>query len=148
MEHHMNVVIAPAPADVKSPDGTGLNPAETNGVEKTTEPLDAPSPAKTGNDIAVNAHSGEASTEPEPAPASTSDQETCEPEPEPEIETLKKELSLSSRAIHADDHISSHRAVAPALHVSTTFKYSRNPEQLEPWFNVDVSTHVPSVPYS
>lgn len=49
-------------------------------------------------------------------------------------------LSLSSRAVHADDHISVHRAVAPAMHVSTTFRYSDDPEQLLGWDNIDVST--------
>ena len=48
-------------------------------------------------------------------------------------------LSLSSRTVHADDHISVHRAVAPALHVSTTFRYSDDPDQLLGWGNVDVS---------
>lgn len=47
-------------------------------------------------------------------------------------------LALSSRSVHADDHISSHRAIAPALHVSTTFDYSRNPDELRPWDNRDV----------
>ncbi|KAG5931075.1 hypothetical protein E4U53_001961, partial [Claviceps sorghi] len=39
-------------------------------------------------------------------------------------------LSLSSRTIHADDFISAHRAVAPAMHVSTTFRYSHDPDEL------------------
>ncbi|KAK8925231.1 trans-sulfuration enzyme [Metarhizium anisopliae BRIP 53293] len=40
-------------------------------------------------------------------------------------------LSLSSKTVHADDAISAHRAVAPAMHVSTTFRYSDDPEQLK-----------------
>lgn len=48
-------------------------------------------------------------------------------------------LSLATRSVHADDHISVHRAVAPAVHVSTTFRYSDDPEQLLGWGNVDVS---------
>ncbi|KAK2589968.1 hypothetical protein QQS21_012359 [Conoideocrella luteorostrata] len=40
-------------------------------------------------------------------------------------------LSLSSRTVHADDFISAHRAVAPAMHVSTTFKYSNDPDELQ-----------------
>ncbi|KAG5973549.1 hypothetical protein E4U55_000420, partial [Claviceps digitariae] len=39
-------------------------------------------------------------------------------------------LSLSSRTIHADDFISAHRAVAPAMHVSTTFRYSSEVDEL------------------
>jgi hypothetical protein len=58
-------------------------------------------------------------------------------------------LSLSSQTVHADDFISAHRAVAPAMHVSTTFRYSDDPEELKhnadpsklgDWNNPDVST--------
>jgi hypothetical protein len=54
-------------------------------------------------------------------------------------EAFGKELSLASRSVHADDYMNSHRAVAPPMHVSTTFRYSRNPNELQPHFNVDVS---------
>ncbi|KFA53552.1 hypothetical protein S40293_09139 [Stachybotrys chartarum IBT 40293] len=47
-------------------------------------------------------------------------------------------LSLASRSVHADDGIASHRAVAPALHVSTTFRYNDDPDLLAPGGNVDV----------
>ncbi|ODA78797.1 hypothetical protein RJ55_06181 [Drechmeria coniospora] len=46
-------------------------------------------------------------------------------------------LSLSSRTVHADDRIAAHRAVAPAMHVSTTFRYSDDPDQLLGWDNID-----------
>jgi hypothetical protein len=49
-------------------------------------------------------------------------------------------LSLASRLIHADDHISVHRAVAPAMHVSTTFRYNDDPELLDRKHLIDVST--------
>ncbi|GAW22801.1 hypothetical protein ANO14919_123440 [Xylariales sp. No.14919] len=39
-------------------------------------------------------------------------------------------LSLSAQTIHADDFLNSHTAVAPPMHVSTTFRYSRNPDNL------------------
>lgn len=57
----------------------------------------------------------------------------------PEINEAVAGLSLSSRAVHADDHIAYHRAVAPAMHVSTTFRYSDDPDMLESWNNVNVS---------
>ncbi|ROW18249.1 hypothetical protein VPNG_00223 [Cytospora leucostoma] len=47
------------------------------------------------------------------------------------------ELGLSSRAVHADDYINNHRAVAPPLHVSTTYRYSRDPDRLRQWDNTD-----------
>lgn len=53
-----------------------------------------------------------------------------------------RQLSLASRAVHADDYINNHRAVAPPLHVSTTFRYADDPEQLRAWDNVD-----PHAPY-
>lgn len=55
----------------------------------------------------------------------------------------KTELSLASLSVHADDGISTHRAVAPAMHVSTTFRYSDDPDNLIPDENVDVG-HSPS----
>lgn len=48
------------------------------------------------------------------------------------------ELSLSSQAIHADDFLNIHQDVAPALHLSTTFRYSGNPDTLVPHSQLDV----------
>ena len=49
-----------------------------------------------------------------------------------------KQLSLASRSVHADDYINNHQAVAPPLHVSTTYRYSRNPDDLKQWENNNV----------
>lgn len=57
-------------------------------------------------------------------------------------------LSLSSLSVHADDYISAHRAVAPPLHVSTTFKYHRDPSQLRTWDNTDPNAPFDSHIYS
>ncbi|KAK7426372.1 hypothetical protein QQZ08_007127 [Neonectria magnoliae] len=57
-------------------------------------------------------------------------------------------LSLGSRGVHADDNISAHRAVAPAMHVSTTFRYNDDPELLRAWDNVDPSAPLDSHVYS
>ena len=40
--------------------------------------------------------------------------------------------SLATLGIHGDDPINYYTDVAPALHVATTFRYSENPEELEP----------------
>ena len=50
-----------------------------------------------------------------------------------------RQLSLASRSVHADDHTNTHTAVAPPMHVSTTFRYAENPDELVPWSDVDVS---------
>jgi cystathionine beta-lyase len=51
-------------------------------------------------------------------------------------------LSLSSKTIHADDYLNKGRDVAPPLHVSTTFRYNRDPDQLKAHRKEDVrSTH-------
>ncbi|KAK5654955.1 hypothetical protein OQA88_6712 [Cercophora sp. LCS_1] len=50
-------------------------------------------------------------------------------------ETFPHGLSMASRSVHADDYVNNHQAVAPPLHVSTTFRYSRNPDDLVPWTN-------------
>ncbi|KAK4988330.1 hypothetical protein LTR28_001740, partial [Elasticomyces elasticus] len=40
--------------------------------------------------------------------------------------------SPSTLAVHADDSINDSTDVAPALHVSTTFRYPDDPEALRP----------------
>lgn len=56
----------------------------------------------------------------------------------PEAAPDRASWSLASRAVHADDGIAAHRAIAPALHVSTTFRYSDDPDKLSAWDNSDV----------
>lgn len=36
-------------------------------------------------------------------------------------------------ALHADDDLNVVADVAPPFHLSTTFRYSNNPDNLEPW---------------
>lgn len=41
-------------------------------------------------------------------------------------------LSLSSKTVHADDFLNNNaQDVAPALHVSTTYRYNRDPDKLQ-----------------
>ncbi|KAK9776940.1 putative Pyridoxal phosphate-dependent transferase [Seiridium cardinale] len=51
--------------------------------------------------------------------------------------TRLQHLSLSAQTIHADDYLNSHQAIAPPMHVSTTFRYSRNPDELKQWNNLN-----------
>ena len=48
-------------------------------------------------------------------------------------------LSAATQAIHADDHLNRAEDVAPAMHVSTTFRYASKPEDLVPAKDLDVS---------
>ncbi|KAI0483065.1 PLP-dependent transferase [Xylariaceae sp. FL0804] len=57
-------------------------------------------------------------------------------------------LSLSTQTIHADDYLNSHPAVAPPMHVSTTFRYSSDPEKLSPWANINPNNPHDSHVYS
>lgn len=57
-------------------------------------------------------------------------------------------LGLSSLSVHADDYINNHRAVAPPLHVSTTFRYNDDPDQLRMWDNTDDNAPYDSHIYS
>ncbi|KAL8303519.1 hypothetical protein RB600_007124 [Gaeumannomyces tritici] len=59
------------------------------------------------------------------------------PGPEPLEAALEPGLSLSTRAMHADDYINSHPAVAPPMHVSTTFRYNEDPDKLVFWGQPD-----------
>ncbi|KAH8901552.1 cystathionine gamma-synthase [Thozetella sp. PMI_491] len=62
--------------------------------------------------------------------------------------SFEHELSISSRAIHADDYINSHRAVAPPIHVSTTFRYNSDPDKLGQGGNIDPNAPHDSHTYS
>ncbi|KAJ4290152.1 hypothetical protein N0V88_006661 [Collariella sp. IMI 366227] len=48
-----------------------------------------------------------------------------------------RQLSVASRSVHADDYTNTHPAVAPAMSVSTTFRYSENPDVLVPASDLD-----------
>lgn len=61
-----------------------------------------------------------------------------EPGQDAEDLALLRHLSLSAQTIHADDYLNSHQAVAPPMHVSTTFRYSNDPDELSPWKNPNV----------
>lgn len=50
---------------------------------------------------------------------------------------LARHLSLSSKTIHADDYLNHGKDVAPPLHVSTTFRYNRSPDALQPLADLD-----------
>jgi len=53
-------------------------------------------------------------------------------------------LSLSSQAVHADDFLNTGQDIAPPLHVSTTYRYNRDPSKLKTWAEKDVrSSHLP-----
>jgi hypothetical protein len=51
-------------------------------------------------------------------------------------------LSLSSKTVHADDFLNNGQDVAPALHVSTTYRYNKNPDKLTTWAEHDVSLYL------
>ena len=48
------------------------------------------------------------------------------------------DMSMATRAVHADDFVSPHRAIAPAMHVAVNFRYARDPKDLVPEENKDV----------
>lgn len=54
--------------------------------------------------------------------------------------------SLATLSIHADDPINSTTDVAPALHVSTTFRYPRDPTLLNPSLDTDIPARGPTDP--
>ena len=50
-----------------------------------------------------------------------------------------RSYAAATQAIHADDHLSGSADVSPAMHVSTTFRYSNDPVVLRPVSDDDVS---------
>lgn len=59
------------------------------------------------------------------------------------MEYLEATFSLATNAIHMDDRYAG-PDVAPAMHPSTTFRYSYNPEELRPQEALSVSRQTPS----
>jgi hypothetical protein len=47
---------------------------------------------------------------------------------------------FSTQAVHADDFVSPHRAIAPAMHSAVNYRYARNPDDLVEMENDDVLT--------
>lgn len=50
------------------------------------------------------------------------------------------DMDLATRAIHADDFYSGHRAIAPSMHVAVNYRYARDPDDLVFMDNTDVCT--------
>lgn len=46
--------------------------------------------------------------------------------------------SNATQSIHADDYLAPTHDIAPAMHVSTTFRYSSNPTELIPVYEDEV----------
>ncbi|KAI2473527.1 PLP-dependent transferase [Annulohypoxylon bovei var. microspora] len=65
-----------------------------------------------------------------------------------ELASRLHQLSLSAQTIHADDFLNSHQSVAPPMHVSTTFRYSNNPDELKRWVNINPANPYDSHMYS
>ncbi|KAI9784207.1 MAG: hypothetical protein M1816_001029 [Peltula sp. TS41687] len=60
-----------------------------------------------------------------------------------------REMSAATQAIHADDHLNATEDVAPPMHVSTTFRYPDEPDQLIPHAdNEDIELHAAKHVYS
>ncbi|KAG2019033.1 hypothetical protein GB937_005322 [Aspergillus fischeri] len=55
---------------------------------------------------------------------------------------------MATRAIHADDFVSPHRAIAPGMHTAVNFRYARDPDELVPEENKDPNAPFDSHIYS
>ncbi|KAJ5109896.1 hypothetical protein N7532_002541 [Penicillium argentinense] len=58
------------------------------------------------------------------------------------------EMGMATRAVHADDFVTPHRAIAPGMHVAVNFRYARDPENLVPEENNDPNAPSDSHVYS
>jgi len=65
-----------------------------------------------------------------------------------EVSHELSKLSLSSQTMHADDYLNTYADVAPALHVSTTFRYPQDPNSLVPSADMKVSFLPIEKPYT
>ncbi|KAJ4229111.1 hypothetical protein NW759_003834 [Fusarium solani] len=62
-------------------------------------------------------------------------------------EALPK-FHFSTQAVHADDFVSSHRAIAPAMHPAVNYRYARDPDDLVEMENDDPNAPFDSHVYS
>jgi len=56
------------------------------------------------------------------------------------LQKAQTSMAMATRAIHADDFVSPHHAIAPAIHVTFCYRYSRNPDNLVLKVTDDVCT--------
>jgi cystathionine beta-lyase/cystathionine gamma-synthase len=77
--------------------------------------------------------------------ASSSNPNVADPTP-PKPSSASLTYSLSTLGIHADDPINASTDVAPALHVSTTFRYTSDPSKLVPVDDLDIPSREPGGP--
>ncbi|XXG94797.1 hypothetical protein Hte_001055 [Hypoxylon texense] len=87
------------------------------------------------NPVVTDVGAGSGTTDPEPATAAA-------------LAARLRHLSLSAQTIHADDFLNSHQSVAPPMHVSTTFRYNDDPDELRPWANINPNNPYDSHVYS
>ncbi|EMC99801.1 hypothetical protein BAUCODRAFT_62936 [Baudoinia panamericana UAMH 10762] len=55
----------------------------------------------------------------------------------------QQSYAFATRGVHADDAIHEYTDVAPALHVSTTYRYPSDPDKLEPVDDLDIPAREP-----
>ncbi|KAJ5364852.1 uncharacterized protein N7496_010565 [Penicillium cataractarum] len=65
-----------------------------------------------------------------------------------DLAQVLSKMAMSTQAIHADDFVSSHRAIAPAMHVAVNYRYARDPDQLVPGENIDPNSPLEPFVYS
>ncbi|KAF5013346.1 hypothetical protein FDECE_649 [Fusarium decemcellulare] len=58
------------------------------------------------------------------------------------------QTAMATKAIHADDFYSPHRAIAPGIHVAVNYRYARDPDNLVPMENDDPNAPNDSHVYS
>ncbi|KAJ5376521.1 hypothetical protein N7509_013407 [Penicillium cosmopolitanum] len=58
------------------------------------------------------------------------------------------DMGMATRAVHADDFVTPHRAIAPGMHVAVNFRYARDPDNLVPEENNDPNAPDDSHVYS
>lgn len=58
------------------------------------------------------------------------------------LQNALPKMAMATKAVHADDFYSPHRAIAPGMHVAVNYRYARDPENLIPRQNLDVSSFI------
>ncbi|KAH7195092.1 hypothetical protein BKA60DRAFT_601503 [Fusarium oxysporum] len=64
------------------------------------------------------------------------------------LQKTPSSMGMATRAIHADDFLSPHHAIAPAIHATVCYRYSRNPDNLVPKVTDDLNAPFDSHAYA
>ena len=63
-----------------------------------------------------------------------------------EVSQDLKSFQSATQALHADKALAEEKDIAPPIHVSTTFRYPRDPDELKPFYDREIGVSDAAAP--